>query len=323
MTAADPRSLGLLRITLGAVLIADALRRLVDAPTWYANGGLLPNHVMLWRPLDEYVFSFLFAASTTPEAVVGLLLCLGVFVAFTLGWKTRLFQVLAWLCVVSLHGRVILLENGGDVVLGLLAFWTMFLPLGRRFSIDALRASLRADDGRDIPSLGAAADRPLDTRPVVSIAVAALLLQMATIYAFNALNKFGPEWHDGSAVYFALHQDRVVTHLGVWMRESLPAPLLRAASWGSIVAEFALPALLLTPWFQRRARHLAIALVFSLHFGFALCMNLGLFSMTMWSWLPVLLGTRDWRRSRAASAPCTGSGSSSTRARPRSSPARG
>jgi len=34
--------------------------------------------------------------------------------------------------------------NGGDVALDVLCAWTMFLPMGARFSVDALRANLAA-----------------------------------------------------------------------------------------------------------------------------------------------------------------------------------
>ena len=40
--------------------------------------------------------------------------------------------------MLSLHGRTLLIDNGGDVVLGLLTVWTTFLPTGRFFSVDAV-----------------------------------------------------------------------------------------------------------------------------------------------------------------------------------------
>ena len=42
-----------------------------------------------------------------------------------------------------MNGLVLLIENGGYVVQNLLVLWTAFLPLGDRFSLDALRASYR------------------------------------------------------------------------------------------------------------------------------------------------------------------------------------
>jgi hypothetical protein len=111
---------------------------------FYSNDGLIPNHMMLWRPPTQWMFSFFFILSHPDEVAVGFAVCGLVYLALLVGWRTRLMQFLALVCVLSLHGRVTLLENGGDWMLGELALWTAFLPLGRRFSIDALRASLRA-----------------------------------------------------------------------------------------------------------------------------------------------------------------------------------
>ncbi len=75
-------------------------------------------------------------------------------------------QFLALVCVLSLHSRVTLLENGGDWMLGELALWTAFLPLGRRFSVDAVRTSLRRHPETTAAEL---ADRhPAEPGPVVA-----------------------------------------------------------------------------------------------------------------------------------------------------------
>ncbi len=49
---------------------------------------------------------------------------------------------------------------------------------------------------------------------MVSLAVAALILQWATIYYFNVVHKTGPEWKNGTAVYYFFQQDRMVTWWG-------------------------------------------------------------------------------------------------------------
>src|SRR5262245_57502582 len=61
--ALDARSLGLARIYLGCLLLADLLRRIPHLSTWYTNDGPLPNHVLMWRPIADYQFSLFFLAS--------------------------------------------------------------------------------------------------------------------------------------------------------------------------------------------------------------------------------------------------------------------
>ena len=49
----------------------------------------------------------------------------------------------------------------------------------------------------------------------------ALLLQFGAIYFFNAISKDGAAWRDGSAVHYALHLDKYVTPLGLFMRDEM------------------------------------------------------------------------------------------------------
>jgi hypothetical protein len=114
---------------------------------------------------------------------IHLLVCL----LFIVGWKTRVMHVLMAMLLVSADSRNVMIENGGWVVLILLTVWSAFLPLGRRFSVDALLASLKARRENSIAALAERDDPPRDTRPVVSLAVAALILQWAVIYYFNVV----------------------------------------------------------------------------------------------------------------------------------------
>jgi predicted DCC family thiol-disulfide oxidoreductase YuxK len=299
----DPRSLAAGRIALALVLLLDLAKRWVDFSTWYTNDGLLPNHTLLWRPTYTWVFSFFNMASYEQGALLGFVICLVVYLALLFGYRTRLAQVLTVGCVLSLHGRVLFLQNGGDVVLGELALWTAFLPTGRRYSIDSLRARLRTDGAQSAVDLENRDAAPPDGRQVVSIAYLALLLQAVVIYAFNAIQKGGANWLDGSAVHFALHQDRMVTALGVWARENAPPAAIRAFTYAALGIEAAAPILLVLPVKSGSTRRLAAILLCSLHVGFALFLNLGVFVPSMIAYLPNFLSGRDfdaveawWRR---------------------------
>src|SRR5579859_2413289 len=149
----DHRSLGLARIYLGLLCLHDLVRRLPDLSVWYSNDGIMPNHVVLWRPHSEYMFSFFFAASRTGEAAVMLTLCAVVFALFTIGYRTRLTHPLAFACLISMAYRTAFLENGGDIALKVLCAWTLFLPMGARFSVDAVRESLAARRERTVAEL--------------------------------------------------------------------------------------------------------------------------------------------------------------------------
>jgi predicted DCC family thiol-disulfide oxidoreductase YuxK len=327
----DARSLGLGRIGLALVLLFDLLRRIPVLRLFYSNEGLLPNHTLLWRPPTQWMFSFFFMASLPDEAAVCFILCGLVYLALLVGWRTRLMQFLALVCVLSLHGRVTLLENGGDWMLGELALWTAFLPLGRRFSVDAVLASLRRhpettaaelanrheSDVRPSIAPELAAPAPIasgegelrspepiaggagpsqgpDNNDVVTLAAFALVLQLATSYFFNAIQKGGPTWRHGSAVHYVIYQNRMVTWFAVWMRGHMTLGLSRVLSWAALATEGALPALLLLPIQRVWTRRAAILAVIGLHLGFQTFINLGVFSWAMIGYTPFLLTGADW-----------------------------
>src|SRR5450755_810230 len=140
--SADPRSLGVFRMALGTLLFLDAARRYPDIEAHYANTGWLPNHFMLFRPMSDYLFSLYLACSTPGQVKVLLALQLLVDALLIVGFRTRTMHILAAILLCSLNSRNVMIENGGWVVLTLLTVWSMFLPLGRRFSVDALLRSL-------------------------------------------------------------------------------------------------------------------------------------------------------------------------------------
>jgi hypothetical protein len=282
---ADPRALGVGRIALAVVLLLDLGRRARGLEHWYTNRGLLPNHTVLWKPPFEYTFSLFFTVSHTGEAVIGFALCAAAYLLLLVGFRTKVAQLLSLVAVLSLHGRNEFIQNGGDAVLGELALWTCFLPTGRRYSIDAVRAARDRQAG-----LIGAADA---TAPVVSLGVFVLIGQLATIYAFNALQKTGATWRAGSVVHYMLHQDCNDTWLAVWLRPHFTLPMSQAFTWTAWATEGILPLLLLCPFAQRWTRRAAVVLVVALHGGFALFLNLGIFVPAMLAFTPNLLTAAD------------------------------
>jgi predicted DCC family thiol-disulfide oxidoreductase YuxK len=289
----DPRTLGFGRIFFALVLLGDLLRRIPWLREFYSNAGILPNHTVLWRPAQSRLFSFFFMSSLPEESALWFLLCFFVFFCFLIGWRTRLFLVLSFIATTSLHNRMLFAENWGGVAIGALMIWTVFLPTGRRFSVDAVLASMRARRNETPEQLAAGVPAP-DNTPARSFAVLCLLLQIAIIYWFNYVHKSGPTWHDGTAVYYVLHQERIITWLGLQIREHVPYVMLRLMTQGTLVIEAAAPLLILTPVFWRVTRPLAAVLLFGLHGSIAAMVNLGIFSAAMMAYEPWLLDAVHW-----------------------------
>ncbi len=289
---ADPRSLGLLRISVASVLLVDLLRRWPAIPHWYTNQGLIPNHTLLWRPPQQHMFSLFFGASSELEARVGFVLCGLAFLALLVGYRTRLAHFLSLVGLVSLHTRTAFVEDGGDIVSHSLLLWTFFLPLGRRFSVDAVLASLRAKP-EHTPAELAARVAP-DEAPVHDLAVLVVLLQLGCIYYFNAVHKSGTTWREGSVVHHVLFQERMVQWPGELLRAHLPMWASRAMTWGTLALEWSAPVLLWSPFGRRWLRRAALVLLPAMHVGFAVPLSLGMFSPNMIAFFPLLLSRQDW-----------------------------
>jgi predicted DCC family thiol-disulfide oxidoreductase YuxK len=291
----DPRTLGLFRICLGATLLLDLFFRSNVYEHFYSNDGLLPNHTLLWAPPAPRLFSLFFTLSTPTEAAVAMVVCGLVFFTLLIGWKTKLFQILSFICLVSLNTRTSPLENGGDMVMNILTTFTMFLPLGQRFSIDAIRASMKRRVEHQPSDLFDRVAMQVPTARTVSIVVFALILQLTLIYFFNVVHKTGRTWtEDFSAVHLTLHQDRIITTFGVWLRDNAPVELLKALTIATIVIETAGAILVISPLFPVWTRGIAIALMPGLHLGFALCINLGPFSYSMALFFMLLWHEKHW-----------------------------
>jgi predicted DCC family thiol-disulfide oxidoreductase YuxK len=288
---ADARWLAIFRIGFGTLLVCDVSRRWWQAREFYTNDGFFPNHFSLFRPMGDELFSLLHAFSTMGEVSVVMALFLAIAVLYTLGFKTKLMQVLAFIAITSLDARNIFVENGGDIVVNLLAFITIPLPLGRRFSIDAIVASMRARTETTPAALNDRTRPAFAREPVVSLAVLALFLQLAVIYFFNAVHKDGSGWKQGNSIWYFLWQDRIVTQLGIFLREHVSYEVTRVFTYGTLAIEYSLPFIVLFPFFRTWAMRLAILLGLGLHGGIALTSRLGPFSYGMvLMYLPLLAG---------------------------------
>ncbi|MGB5697412.1 MAG: HTTM domain-containing protein [Polyangiales bacterium] len=278
--AIDVRTLGIARIYIALLLLFDLAKRGASLSVWYLESGLLPNALLTEHPLRPWGYSFLFYVSSDGGVRAAFLLIALVYLGLLFGIFTRVFQVLSLVCLISLQIRIDLLSNGGDFVLCNLLVWTAFLPLGAAFSFDAWR---KKKAGESEPS------------PVFSWAAPVVMLQLAVIYYFNAVHKTGETWTDGSAVYWLAHQERIVTGFGFWMREHLPFWMFRVLTYTSLVIEYLLPILILSPWGRPWTRRAAIVGIWALHLGIAAVANLGLFSFVMIGYSMLLISTEDWQ----------------------------
>jgi hypothetical protein len=286
-------TLGICRVLLALLLLGDVLRRWTDLDVWYTNQGLMPNHTMLWAPQMRLGFSIFYSVSQLHEARFFVVLIIFVYLGLLVGWRTKLFQILAMLAHVSLDCRVHYVTNGGDVALSVLLLWACFLPLGSWLSIDSLRRSMKhsrlkvlgGEGTLEVPKEHEGVLAP--PSPQFLWAAGAIAAQLAVIYFFNFVHKDGPGWAEGRVLLDVFNQNRIATAIAVWVRPYLTADISLVMTRAVQGAEASLPLLVLLP--VKTLRRLAILVGFSLHAGFALFINLGVFSETMMmTWLFLL-----------------------------------
>lgn len=268
----DLRALAAMRIALGAILVLDLVNRARFLPAHYGDQGIVPPASLAGSP-EAWPFSLHLLSGALPWQALLFLLAGAFAVMLLLGWKTRVAAVASFLLLMSLHGANPYLLHGADAELRLLLFFAMFVPLGARWSLDARK---HAPDGTDVASTGSAA----------------LLLQVGFLYLFAALQKTGAEWHDGTAVWYALSAE----HYGRAFAAPLLAhpELLAALSSGILALQLASFPLLFSPWKRLVTRTLAASLLILMQLGFLVFLKLGFFPLISISALLPFLPPRFW-----------------------------
>lgn len=269
--AIDTRTLAVFRIAVGVLIIADLLLRARRFSYFYTEDGVVPRWLAQDRAPDN-AFSFFFF-TTDPAVTAGLFALHGLIaVQLILGYKTRIATILSFLFIVSLDHRNLLVTSYADTLFRLLVFWSIFLPLGARWSIDAIHAA-----------------RP-PVRQVANLASAAILVQMIYMYVVNGYHKWdGGRWSDGEAVIMVFGLDDMTFLLGDALR-NVPTLL----QYGGILWYYMLlasPLLLLLPG---RLRWPLVVLFLGGHASFAITVRIGAFAFVAIAGVLLFLQWQFW-----------------------------
>jgi len=267
----DLRALAVFRIALGSIIVLDLILRARNFTAFYTNDGVLPNEALY----DSYTDVHSLHAWVGEAWLVALLFVVAglLGVSMLLGYRTRTVTFLSWIMLFSLHNRNPMVLNGGDGMLRLLVFWSIFLPLGERWSIDASRF-----------------DR--DRTSVATMASLAILAQIVIMYVSNFVHKTrGEAWIDGEAVPYILTLDQFTVLLGPYLVEF--PDLLVAFSYGWMVLMALAPFLLLLTGWPRAA--VATGFV-GMHLGMLLTLQIGVFPLVVISALLLFYPPFVWDR---------------------------
>ena len=180
----DRESIAAFRIAAGFVMVADALLRSRDFWLFFSQEGIFPPDI-LQKYLEPGCWSLNFlnealwwqGAMLAAKAVAGL--------SLMAGYLSSVSCFMAWVIWTSILRRTEPAANAGDFWMTCLLYWGMLLPLGDMLSIDSLLKTKRKYATR-------------------SLASAAFLAQVLTVYLHAGISKLQGDWLNGSAVGYVL-----------------------------------------------------------------------------------------------------------------------
>lgn len=267
----DYRSLAFFRVGLGLIAVVDGIFRFCDLTAHYSDKGVISvkQAMVVSHQSGIGAWSLAFLSGSPAWAgfiLISLIVC---GIGLAIGYKTRLMTFVCWVMAVSIQLRNPFVLNGGDVLYRLLLFWSLWLPLGKVWSIDAKKHNF--------------------LHPGEPVFVTPVIFQLCVVYWFSALFKSHPIWRIEES---ALDH---VAHLGsytyrwvefLWDKPVLSRWLTRLTLW----FEESGPALLFVPFWRGSIRTLLVLSFSGFHlFGIAGLMNIGLFpAICTVAWLAVI-----------------------------------
>lgn len=264
LLGADLRSLAALRVGAAFILLLDLIQRASDLEVFLTDYGTVPRALVIENLTSRFLVSFHLASGTWQIQALLLLVAAFFAVLLLIGYRTRLATVVSWMFLVSLIHRNPYVAQGGDMVLRLVLFWAIFLPWGARFSVDNMESR---------------GETTSQSNHIFSAGTVAYSAQILVMYWFSVIAKSGREWwSEGSAVYYALTIDYLVTPIGDLVSR-LPFFFLQLATWSVLGFEVIGPLLLFSPWRHAQVRTLGAFGFIALHCVFLSTMFIGMFPL--------------------------------------------
>lgn len=240
--------------------------------------GIIPFPLFL-AGIQHHSFSLYRFASS--DWIGYCIFALGFFVtlAYTVGYKTRIFSILFYIFTWSIYTRNPDLLDGGDNLLYLMTFYMIFVDSGAHFSLDAIRRRTR---------------EAITNRPIASLfhnfGVLAIMVQLCLLYLTSAFYKIqGHMWQDGTAIYYVLRTTEFnLTSIGRVLFHN--AFLVTSLTYMTVLFQMAWPWLV---W-NRYARPFVAIGAICLHLSIAYFMGLYWFSFVMISAELAIFSDRDY-----------------------------
>lgn len=244
----DPRTIGLFRILLGVLLVADVASLWPHTAYLYGDAGVMPAREACSTGLRPASAMCILGGADGANAVLVVFTVSSL--AFAVGLGT---QVTKW-TTAYLFWSVVQRNNlplAGEQVFGNFLFLLCLSSCHAAYSVDnwrrcrRLSARGRLDDGDPLHAT---------YRPVPAWPRWLMIGQLCLTYGVNGWAKTGPTWIEGTSLYYLLANDRWFRVPPWWLLATFGTNLLRLATWVAL-------------WFERLFPLVAVGLLFRRRLG--------------------------------------------------------
>ncbi len=254
----SPLSIALYRIAYGILVLIYGTFLSLDLLTWFGNKGVLSvstANTLVVVPRLNLLAIF-------PQNDFFVVLFFSIFMlaalSLTLGLFTRASAAIVFMSLATFHHRNPLIFNCSDNFLRLAAFYLIFSEAGSALSLDRLRRIANGKESRHL-------------EPKAPWGQRLIQIQLAAIYLCTVIWKInGISWLNGTAVYYS-------SRIELFWHFPIPGIfeylwLIKLVTWGTLILEFALGALV---WFTEfRYPILILGLLFHLTLEYSMFMQL-------------------------------------------------
>ncbi|GAA1183198.1 HTTM domain-containing protein [Nesterenkonia xinjiangensis] len=280
-----------------------------------AVGILLTNFTsrhVIWGPGSSWAEPYrensefgslldLYAGDSSAVFTLKYLLLLTVAIAFLIGWRARLMNILLVIGMAGLVERADMLGNQGDNILRIGLTLLFFMSTSEHWSLDArrrARARAREAAGEEFT----VAQRGWYGLPLLpgwwtalihNVALIALACQVFILYTASALYKVqGELWQNGTALHYPLSLGEFGVFPEINALLSANPILLTIMTYFSVFVQLFFAVGLLHPI----TRRLFLLGVIGLHGGIAVLMGIPWFSLAMLAYDAIFVSDRTYRR---------------------------
>ncbi|MES2139208.1 MAG: hypothetical protein V4511_05840 [Bacteroidota bacterium] len=204
-------------------------------------------------------------------------LIISVMLLLCIGFYPRIMAITGCILLYLFFNRYSLLYFGWEMYASVMLFWLAFVPQSSVFSFFRIEKNTITNYSSSIAGNNVSSGA-VESKEWHSPLAFALIFQIGMIYFYNGISKNGELWMTGRAVESFLNDADKARPLAAWV---LGSNWINGFSvfltYFTLIAEIGLIFILFIPWKNKQLRYLAAFLVFSLHWGIDIFVDVGNF----------------------------------------------